>query len=77
MANSLNPRHSERLSRTMERHLRELAALGPEAGWGPVNAGEWRCAEALERRGLLRRNVSQGMRPFSFTPEGYEVACGL
>lgn len=66
------------LTPTMRRHLRELASYGRDAGWGPESPGEWRCAEALERRGLLRRNVSRGAgRPFSFTETGWRVACDL
>lgn len=61
------------LSPTMRRHLAELAAIGREAAWGPESSGEWRCAEALERRGLLQRNVSRGSRPFSLTRDGYEA----
>jgi hypothetical protein len=60
------------LSPTMRRHLRELADIGPEAAWGPASVGEWRCAEALERRGLVTRNP-RGPRPFVITPKGYEV----
>jgi hypothetical protein len=62
-----------RLTPTMRRHLRELAEIGPEAAWGPESSGEWRCAEALERRGLLQRNVSRGSRPFALTSEGYAI----
>ena len=62
------------LTPAMERNLRELAEYGREAGWGPESSGEWRCAEALARRGLLKRNVSEGYKPFSFTDEGYAVA---
>lgn len=65
------------LTPTMRRHLRELAELGPEAGWGPQSSGEWRCAEGLERRGLLDRNVSRGYKPFGLTKFGFEVGCAL
>lgn len=64
---------SKPLTPTMEHHLREMAAVGPECAWGPESSGLWRCAEALVDRGLLRRNVSRGSRPFTLTPKGYEV----
>ena len=66
-----------RLTSTMKRHLRELADIGPEAGWGPGSPGEWRCAEALARRGLLKRNASKNYKAFSITAEGYEVGRAL
>lgn len=66
-----------KLSAAMRSNLAELAQIADtnygEASWGPESPGEWRCAEALERRGLLRRNVSRGRRPFSLTPEGLEA----
>lgn len=65
------------LTPTMRKNLEELAEIADrnygDAFWGPETPGEWRCAEALERRGYLKRHVSGGGRPFELTPEGYDA----
>lgn len=68
---------SLRLSPEMRRHLLEMAALGDGAGWGPQTAGEWQVARALERRGLLKTNVTRGWMPYGITALGMRVAGAL
>jgi len=48
-----------------------------EAAWHPESPGEWRCAEALVRRGLLSRQAQRGRKPFTLTAHGMEVGCAL
>jgi len=65
------------LTGAMRRHLSELAGVANpdgEAFWRPENAGEWRCAEAMERRGLLSRQIKRGQQPFALTRAGREAA---
>lgn len=64
-----------RLTAAQRRHLSELKEIAArnhgEAYWYPNSAGEWRCAEALSRRGLLERHF----RPHAFavTAAGLEA----
>lgn len=62
------------LTQAMQRHLVEL--LGAPH-WHPESPGEWSTARALERRGYLRANVSQGHQPYSLTDKGREAAQAL
>lgn len=69
------------LSAAMRSHLTALAAIAEgnygEAYWWPETSGEWRCAEALVRRGLLRSNPNRGQQPFALTKKGYDVGWAL
>jgi len=65
------------LTSAMRRHLSELVEIANahgEAFWHPESAGEWRCAEAMVRRGLLSRQVERGKQPFVLTRAGLEAA---
>lgn len=69
--------HTVVLTAAMRRHLAELASVANshgEAGWHPETPGEWRCAEALVRRGLLSRQAKRGEQPFRITRAGLEAA---
>lgn len=55
----------------MRRHIAELEAIARGsidrvAFWTPAGSGEWRCAAALERRGLIQREASRGGHAYSF-----------
>ena len=64
------------LTPAMRKHLSELASVAKngEAFWRPETAGEWRCAEAMKRRGLLARQIKRGQQPFALTKAGLEAA---
>jgi hypothetical protein len=71
---------NERLTSAQKRHLLELLTIYESRGsaaWGPESPGEWSCARALERKGLLSRNVSRGHLPYTLTERGREVAAVL
>lgn len=69
-------RAEQRLTPAQVKHLGELVEIADaghgEAHWQPSTPGEWRCAEALARRGFLSLNVS-GWRRFSLTVIGREA----
>lgn len=60
-----------KLTEAMKRNLVELL---PAPYWHPSTPGEWRCAEALVRRGLLTRTPTAGTQPFELNARGREVA---
>jgi hypothetical protein len=60
-----------KLSDAQRRHLIELLDA---PYWHPANAGEWACAQALERKGLLNHHVARGQKPYELNAEGRRVA---
>lgn len=53
---------------------RNLVALLDAPYWHPSSPGEWRCAEALSRRGLLDHIPSSGFPPYELNAKGRAVA---
>lgn len=62
------------LSALALRHLLELLDC---RYWWPRDSGEWSVARALERRGLVRRNVKRGDPPYELADAGRAVAMAL
>ena len=56
-----------KLSEAQERNLLELLDA---PYWHPSTPGEWAVARALERRGLLKRNVSSSAPPYELNDAG-------
>lgn len=58
-----------RLTVAQARNLRELADIAErghgEAYWHPETPGEWACARALARKGLVTHNPSRGVQPYT------------
>lgn len=71
---------TDRLTPAMLRNLSELAEIAGrnqgEAYWYPAGSGEWRTANALRARGLLKQEFGSGVGGscFSITEAGYEAA---
>jgi hypothetical protein len=55
----------------MKRHLTELVRA---PFWTPATSGEWSCARAMARRGLVRHVPSSGFPPYELTEEGRALA---
>jgi len=55
------------LTNAMKRHLLELRSA---PFWSPANSGEWACARALHRRGLLISHPGRGSQPYELSPMG-------
>lgn len=61
--------HMAPLSKAMKNYLVSMVELGDGSLWQPESAGQWRTAEGLERRKLVRRYGAT----FKLLPKGYEV----
>ena len=62
------------LSDAQQRHLTELVQHGPY--WYPNGAGEFRCANALVRRGMLKIEYFRGCRVYELTDVGRQAVSG-
>lgn len=61
--------HMQPLSKAMKNYLVAMTMLGEGSLWQPESAGQWRTAEGLERRKLVRRYGAT----FKLLPKGYEL----
>jgi hypothetical protein len=63
-----------KLSEAMKRHLIELVEA---PYWNPASAGEWACARALERRGLVDCEIAFGRLTYVLNKRGQVRAAEL